>query len=53
MYLFVQSLENSLYSFRVRDNFETVILTTDNDELFFQIILECALGEDIETKYTD
>ncbi|GHT59716.1 hypothetical protein AGMMS50239_07010 [Bacteroidia bacterium] len=53
LYLFVQSIETGLFSYRPRDNFETVIFSTENDNLFFQIILECALGEDIESKYAN
>ena len=52
-YLFVQSLQNKLFSFHPRDRFETTIFETTDEELFFQIILECALGEDIESKYYD
>ncbi|QIH34540.1 YrhA family protein [Sphingobacterium sp. DR205] len=50
-YLFVQNLQTKLFSFHPRDRFETTLFETTDDELFFQIILECALGEDIESKY--
>ncbi|UIR57811.1 YrhA family protein [Sphingobacterium sp. SRCM116780] len=50
-YLFVQNIQSKLFSFHPRDNFETNLFSTTNEELFFQIILECALGEDIENKY--
>lgn len=50
-YLFVQNIQNKLFSFHSRDNFESILFSTTDEELFFQIILECALGEDIESKY--
>lgn len=50
-YLFVQNLQTKLFSFHPRDRFETTLFETTDEELFFQIILECALGEDVESKY--
>lgn len=50
-YLFVQNIQSKLYSFHSRDNFESMLFSTTDEALFFQIILECALGEDIESKY--
>ncbi|MBB1150795.1 hypothetical protein H4K35_11830 [Myroides sp. NP-2] len=53
LYLFVQEIETKVFSFRPRDNFDEVLLETTDDELFFQIILECALEGGIEEKYCE
>lgn len=53
MYLFVQSLEDKSFSYRPRDSFDHVIYSTTNDELFFEIILKLALGENIEEEYSN
>lgn len=50
-YLFVQNIQSKLFSFHPRDRFESTLFETTDEELFFQIILECALGEDVESKY--
>lgn len=50
-YIFVQNRENKNFSFHHRNRMETVLYQTENDQVFFEIILECALGEDIEGKY--
>lgn len=47
LYLFVQD-KTETYSIRTRDDFETIILETTKATLFFQKILQCALGIDIE-----
>lgn len=52
IYLFVQSLEDNLFSYRYRDDFDTIIYSTTDDKEFFEIILKCALGEDVESIYT-
>lgn len=48
LYLFVQD-KTEAYSIRKRDDFETIILETTDATLFFEKILQCALGIDIET----
>ena len=50
-YLFVQNIQTKLFSFHPRDDFERMLFSTTDEELFFQIILECALGQDIESNY--
>lgn len=52
MYLFTQSLNDNLFSYRYRDDFDTIIYSTTDDKEFFEIILKCALGEDVESIYT-
>lgn len=47
LYLFVQD-KTETYSIRSRDDFETIILETTEATLFFEKILQCALGIDIE-----
>lgn len=47
LYLFVQD-KTETYSIRTRDDFETIIFETTEATLFFQKILQCALGIDIE-----
>ncbi|WP_029288209.1 YrhA family protein [Pedobacter sp. R20-19] len=53
MYLFVQSLSDESFSYRSRERFEDVIFSTDDNELFFEIILKLALGENIEEEYSN
>ena len=52
MYLFVQSLSDKSFSYRSRARFEDVIFSTNDNELFFEIILKLALGENIEEEYS-
>lgn len=53
MYLFVQSLSDKSFSYRSRERFEDVIFATKDNELFFEIILKLALGENIEEEYSN
>lgn len=47
MYLFVED-EEEVYTIRGRDDFQTIIFETIDDKLFFEKILQCSLGIDIE-----
>ncbi|GGE67246.1 hypothetical protein EV200_108118 [Pedobacter psychrotolerans] len=53
MYLFVQSLSDKSFSYRSRERFEDVIFSTEDNELFFEIILNLSLGENSEEEYSN
>ncbi len=51
-FLCVQSMCDKTFSVRDRDNFSEIIFTTSNPTLFFELILQLALGKDVLDIYS-